>query len=488
MQPLASNPTTLPALLVLLSLLAAGCTRQPEHAITAASEATLYVTTYDQSQRLQPHATTTDTTEPADIRLAIAPGVAYQEIDGFGYTLTGGSALHLSTMSAPARATILNELFAPPAEGGIGVSYLRLSLGGSDLDEYPWSYDDLPAGAVDPELRGFSLAYDTLYLIPVLREILEIAPRLKLMASPWSPPAWMKDNQDTRGGSLLPEYHEVYARYMAKYIQAMAEEGIPIDALTVQNEPLHPGNNPSLLMLAGQQAEFIKNNLGPLFRAQGIETKIIVYDHNADRPDYPMSILDDPAAAAYVDGSAFHLYGGTIDALSEVHDAHPTKHLYFTEQWIGAPGDFATDFAWHVENLIIGATQNWSKTVLEWNLAADAQQDPHTDRGGCDRCLGALTITGDEVVRNPAYYIIAQAAKFIPAGSVRVKSSATPFPSVAFRTPAGDIAVILQNNGTTDMLVELPNGNGVLRVKVPAESVGTLVYSLLSTAYSPVGN
>ena len=471
------NLTRLLAPLLVLFLFTAGCAKQDDAVAPAPTNATLYVTTYDQSQLLQPHAATPDTTGQADVvRLAIDPTVAYQEIDGFGYTLTGGSALHLSKMSAPARAAILHELFAPAAEGGIGVSYLRLSLGGSDLDEYPWSYDDLPEGATDPDLDGFSLAYDTLYLIPVLREILAIAPDVKLMASPWSPPAWMKDNGDTRGGSLLPEYHEVYARYLAKYIQAMAAEGIPIDALTVQNEPLHPGNNPSLLMLAEQQAEFIKTSLGPVFRAQGIETKIVVYDHNADRPDYPISILDDPEAAVYVDGSAFHLYGGTIDALSTVHDAHPTKNLYFTEQWIGAPGELATDFAWHTENLIIGATRNWSKTVLEWNLAADAQQDPHTDRGGCDRCLGALTISGDTVIRNPAYYIIAQAAKFVPAGSLRIKSSATPFPSVAFKTPGGEIAVILQNNGTSDQLIALTDGDAVLRVSVPAESVGTLVY------------
>jgi glucosylceramidase len=476
MKPPVRNLTKLPAILVILPLLAVACTGQTDITSAAVTNATLYVTTYDQSQLLQANPVTTETTGQADIRLTVDPKVAYQEIDGFGYTLTGGSALHLSKMSAPARAAILHELFAPPAEGGINVSYLRLSLGGSDLDEYPWSYNDLPKGAVDPELKGFSLAYDTLYLIPVLREILEIAPSINLMASPWSPPAWMKDNEDTRGGSLLPKYHDAYARYLAKYIKAMATEGITIDALTVQNEPLHPGNNPSLLMLADQQAAFIKGSLGPVFREQGIKTKIIVYDHNADRPDYPITILDDPEAAAYVDGSAFHLYGGTIDALSKVHAAHPNKHLYFTEQWIGAPGDFPKNLDWHIENLIIGATQNWSKTVLEWNLAADAQHKPHTDRGGCDRCLGALTINGDEVIRNPAYYIIAQASKFIPAGSVRIKSSATPFPSVAFRTPDDDIVMILQNSGSSAILVELPTNDGVLRMKLPAESVGTLVF------------
>lgn len=234
-------------------------------------------------------------------------------------------------------------------------------------------------------MQQFSLAPDEQHLIPVLKEILAINPDIRIMGSPWSPPAWMKTNGDTRGGSLKPEYYPAYANYFVKYIQGMAAAGITIDAITVQNEPLHPGNNPSLLMLAEEQAVFIKDYLGPAFREANIDTKIIIYDHNADRPDYPISILDDPEANQYIDGSAFHLYGGTIDALSQVHEEHPDKHIYFTEQWIGAPGDFPADLSWHIRELIIGATRNWSRTVLEWNLAADPNQDPHTDRGGCDR-------------------------------------------------------------------------------------------------------
>jgi len=359
----------------------------------------------------------------------------------------------------------------------IRVSYLRLSVGGSDLDEYPWSYNDLPNGATDLNLAQFSLAYDTLYLIPVLKEILKISPELKLMGSPWSPPVWMKDNKDTRGGSLLPEYQAVYANYLAKYIQEMAKQGITIDALTIQNEPLHPGNNPSLLMLADQQANFIKNDLGPTFKNLGIKTKIIIYDHNADRPDYPISILNDADAAQYIDGSAFHMYGGEIEALSEVHEAHPTKNLYFTEQWVGAPGNFEEDLAWHNEVLIIGATRNWSKTVLEWNIAADENQNPHTDRGGCDRCLGALTIIGDSVVRNPSYYIIAQASNFVPPGSVRIASTTLDnVPNVAFKTLDGALVTILQNKEAAAMTIEVEMGEKSIFVDIPAKSIGTLVY------------
>lgn len=409
------------------------------------------------------------------VEVVIDTTTTYQEMDGFGYTLTGGSAMHINQMKDSAQTALLQELFGT-GEDELGVSYLRLSIGASDLDEKPFSYDDLSEGQTDVELESFSLAHDTLDVIPVLKEILQIAPDIKILGSTWSPPAWMKDNKDTRGGSLLKEYYPVYAQYFVKYIESMKKEGIDIDAITVQNEPLHPGNNPSLLMLAEDQAEFIKDHLGPAFEENDIKTKIILYDHNADRPDYPISILDDPEVAKYVDGSAFHLYGGKIEALSEVHNAHPDKNLYFTEQWVGAPGDFAQEMSWHTENLIIGAPGNWSRNVLEWNLAADENQNPHTDRGGCDRCLGAITIEGDQVTRNPAYYIIGQASKFVRPGSIRVASNKTEnIPNVAFLTPEGNVVVILQNTAKEEKNISVQLDQKVAKVQLPAGAVGTLV-------------
>ncbi|OGX91934.1 hypothetical protein BEN49_03855 [Hymenobacter coccineus] len=260
----------------------------------------------------------------------------FQSIDGFGYCLTGGSAQLLRAMSAPARAKLLQELFGT-AGSAIGVSYLRLSIGASDLDAQVFSYDDLPAGETDPTLAKFSLAPDEKDLIPVLKEILAISPNIKLMGSPWSPPTWMKTNGNSKGGSLKPEFYDAYARYFVKYIQGMKTHGIRLDAVTVQNEPLHPGNNPSLLMEAADQAVFIGKALGPAFKAAKLDTKIICYDHNADRPDYPITVLDDATARPYVDGSAFHLYRGEIGALEQVHAKYPNKNLYFTEEWVGPP-------------------------------------------------------------------------------------------------------------------------------------------------------
>ncbi len=397
-------------------------------------------------------------------------------MDGFGFSLTGGSAANLIKMTPHARAAILRELFATD-KNNTGINYLRISIGASDLNEKVFSYDDLPVGQIDPDLKKFDLGPDKKDVIPILKEILTINPSIKIMGSPWSPPVWMKNNNDTRGGNLLPAYYASYANYFVKYIREMRKQGIRIDAITVQNEPLHPGNNPSLQMLAPEQALFVKDHLGPAFKKAGITTKIIIYDHNADRPDYPIQILNDTAARKFIDGSAFHLYGGKIEALADVHKAHPDKHLYFTEQWIGAPGNFAGDIPWHVENLIIGASRNWCKTVLEWNLASDAQYKPHTDRGGCDQCLGAITIDQDVVTRNPAYYIIAHAAKFVRTGSLRIQSNLLPgLPNVAFKTPSGKTVLIVLNSSKEKKSFAIQHKGSSAFLQLAAGAVATYVW------------
>ena len=400
----------------------------------------------------------------------------FQSIDGFGFCLTGGSAANLIRMSRTERTALLMELFAADSTN-IGVSYLRLSIGASDLNDHVFSYDDLPTGQTDPELKKFSVAPDRADVVPIMKEILAIYPDLKILASPWSPPAWMKTTGDTRGGSLKPEYFASYAQYFVKYIEAMRAENIRIDAVTIQNEPLNPNNNPSLFMPASQQAAFLKHHLGPAFHASNLTTKIILYDHNADRPDYPLSILGDPDAKKYADGSAFHLYGGRIEALTAVHNAYPDKNIYFTEQWIGAPGNLGGDLSFHVGSLIIGATRNWSRTVLEWNLAADPGQNPHTDRGGCDRCLGAMTIDGNKTPRNPAYYIIAHAAKFVRPGSIRIASNLpASLPNVAFRAPNGKKVLIVLNRGPSTQTFNIVSEGMQTSPSLPAGAVGTYVW------------
>lgn len=398
----------------------------------------------------------------------------FQSIDGFGFALTGGSAFLLNQLSSTTRNDLLKELFTSDSTF-IGISYLRISIGASDLDASVFSYDDMAAGQTDAELQHFSIEPDTYNLIPVLKGILSLNPGIKILGSPWSPPAWMKTNQSPKGGSLKPEYYGVYANYLVKYIKAMEVQGIKIDAITPQNEPLYGGNNPSMLMSATEQADFIKNNLGPAFQAANITTRIIVYDHNCDVPSYPISILSDTGAKKYVDGSAFHLYGGDISALTQVHNAFPDKNVYFTEQWVGGPGNFAADLKWHVKNLIIGATRNWSKNVIEWNLASDPNYYPHTV-GGCSTCLGALTI-GTSVNRNVSYYIIAHASKFVKPGSVRIASNNIgSLSNVAFKTPAGRKVLIVLNESSATQTFNIQFNDMIVTSDLAGGAVGTYVW------------
>ena len=397
----------------------------------------------------------------------------FQTIDGFGYTLTGGSVAVINQLSATKKQELLQELFGSNANS-IAISYLRLSIGASDLDSAPFSYNDLVSGQTDLSLAGFSLAPDKTNLIPLLKSILSINPNIKIVATPWSPPVWMKDNNSTIGGSLQTQYYGVYAQYFVKYIQKMKEEGITIDAITPQNEPLHPGNNPSMLMTATQQAEFIKTNLGPAFQNAGISTKIIIYDHNCNKPDYPLAILNDPAALPFVDGSAFHLYEGDISALGMVHNAFPNKNLYFTEQYTSSTGTFDGDLKWHLRNVIIGSMRNWSKNALEWNLANNAYFEPHT-QGGCNTCKGAITIENDgSYTRNVGYYIIAHASKFVPMGSVRIASNLTGnLYNVAFKTPSGKKVLIVENDGTAMESFNIKYNGKWVTTSLEGGSVGT---------------
>lgn len=396
----------------------------------------------------------------------------FQSIDGFGFCLTDGSSFLINSMAEADKNNLLKELFSTDGDG-IGISYIRISIGASDLSSGVYSFDDMPPGQTDVALAHFSIAKNTADLIPVLKQILQINPAIKILGSPWSAPSWMKDNGSSKGGSLQKQYFDVYANYFVKYIQAMKTYGINIDAITPQNEPLNPDNNPSMYMTASDEADFIKNNLGPAFRSNNIATKIICYDHNADDPQYPLAVLGDAGANEYVDGSAFHLYAGNISALSQVHDAFPDKNIYFTEQYTSSDGSFGGDLAWAIQNLIVGATKNWSRNVLEWNLASDPNLGPHTD-GGCTTCLGAVTLNGNQVTRNQSYYIIAHASKFVRPNSFRIQSTDVPgLVNVAFLTPDGKKVLIVLNTGSQWQQFNIRFNDKVGSVSLNGGAVGT---------------
>jgi glucosylceramidase len=444
-----------------------------------AQTASVWLTTPDKSSLVaqQPNALEFAQAKNDVPTIAVDDAKTFQTMDGFGFALTGGSAQLLMHMTATARASLLKQLFSTDGDG-IGVSYLRVSIGSSDMNANVYSYDDMPAGETDPTLAKFSLAPDEVDVIPALKEILALNPKIKILGSPWSGPAWMKTNDKSKGGTLKPEYYKAYANYFVKYVEGMKAEGITIDAITVQNEPLNPKNTPSMVMFAKEQEAFIAKNLGPAFEKAGIRTKVLLYDHNSDVPSYPLSILGDPAASKYVDGTAFHLYGGQTSVLTQVHDAYPNKNLYLTEQSVTARhGQGPLGIAEPVRQVMIGATRNWSRTVLLWNLAADPQNGPHTDNGGCTGCSGAITLDGDSVTKNVAYYVVEHFSQFVPPGSVRVASSEMEqLASVAFLTPEGKVVLVVSNTGNFPKPFAVKYHGKVFQTAMPAESVGTYVW------------
>jgi glucosylceramidase len=444
----------------------------------AQSNVSVWLTNPDRSTLFQLQATPLPLTKtPATNQIIdVDAAKTYQTIDGFGFALTGGSAQLIQHMDPAARAALLQELFAFDGNN-IGVSYLRLTIGASDMNDHVFSYDDLPEDQTDTAMAKFSLGPDRDDVIPVMKQILAINPHIQILASPWSAPLWMKTSGIARGGVLKPEYFSAYATYFVKYIQAMKAEGISIDTLTIQNEPLNEKNTPSMLMLESEQDDFIKNDLGPAFKKAGITTKIVLYDHNLDHPLYPLSILRDPAANKYIDGTGFHLYGGAVDAMTQVHDAFPRKNLYFTEQSVTARSDNAINLSKPVASIIIGATRNWSRNVLLWNLAADPSNGPHTNDGGCTFCRGAVTIDGDKVTRLLAYYTLAHASKFARPGSIRIESNTLDsLPNVAFKTPDGKKVLIVANTTSATQKFDVRSGSSLFTTSLNAGSVGTYIW------------
>jgi glucosylceramidase len=450
---------------------------QPPAAVPV-SDVDFWLTKGDQSVLLQRQNISLifNTTVNAFQNIDINETQAYQSIDGFGYTLTGGSAEVINGLTTSKKQELLQELFGNSVTS-ISISYLRISIGASDLNANPFTYNDLPNGQANSSQSLFSLTPDMTQLIPLIKEILLINPSIKIMAVPWSAPSWMKVNYTSVGSSLEPLYCSSYATYFVKYIQAMQAQGIIIDAVCPQNEPLNPNNNPSMLMTAIDQKAFIKNNLGPAIQNAGLTTKIVSYDHNCNVPSYPISILSDPIAYPYVNGSAFHLYGGDISTLSTVHNAYPNKKLYFTEQWTSSTGDFGGDLKWHLKNVVIGSMRNWSVNALEWNLANDSNFGPHTP-GGCTQCKGAITIENPTTyTKNVAYYIIAHASKFVPTGSVRIASNISGnLNNVAFKTPSGNKVLIVENDNVTTETFNIKFNGKWITTSLDGGAVGTFVW------------
>ena len=456
-----------------------GPPKQPEET----GKAQVWVTSGDQSKLLSQgnDISITVLAESSFPTITLNPSEKLQEIEGFGAALTGSSAYVINRKLTPTqRLALLQDLFDP--QKGIGISYLRMTIGASDFSLADYTYDDTPSGETDFDLQQFSIAKDEEDIVPVFQQILDIAPQLRIMGSPWTAPAWMKTNGSLKGGSLKADAYSAYAQYFVKYIQAYAAKGISIDAVTPQNEPLYfTAGYPCMEMQAIDQLDFIKNHLGPAFADAKLATKIISYDHNWDNTQYPITILNDPVARAYVAGSAFHAYAGNVSAMGVVHSAHPDKGLYFTEI---SGGEWATNFSenlqWNMANVFIGTTRNWSKNALLWNLALDENHGPTNN--GCQDCRGVVTVqsTNGAVTRNVEYYSIGHFSKFVRPGAFRISSTTfqteTNLDQVAFINVDGSKVLVVANAGATPKSFTVKCDEGQFTYFISAASVATIVW------------
>jgi len=329
--------------IILLVLIQMGCTSK-KTTTTEASDPTQYLvnmftTTGSKTKLLEKQddlVLTSDFTNELSTSITIDDNITYQEIDGFGAALTESSAYLIYNLPAEQRNQVIRDLFS---NEGIGINFIRLPMGASDFALNNYSYDDVTGE--DLTLSQFSIERDRAYVIPVLKAAFTYNNQIKLMGSPWSAPAWMKNNKSMNGGSLKDEYIDIYGDYFIKFIEAYKEEGLPIYAVTLQNEPLHEtGSYPTMKMSANQQIKLIKN-LGPKLAERNLDTKIIIYDHNWDNRTYAFTILNDNNANKYVAGTAFHCYAGSVDSQSKVHNAFPDKGIWFTEC---SGGQWATNF------------------------------------------------------------------------------------------------------------------------------------------------
>lgn len=458
----------------------AGCTSLPIVGSAEKKVVQAWVTTGDKKKLLaREQDANFDIEKPLVNIIDVDASKRFQEMIGFGAALTDASAWLIQTkMSEQQRSALMQELFG--RSSGIGLSFTRLTIGASDYSRSHYSFDDVPMGQTDPNLKHFSIDPNRADVLPVLKSALAINPNLHVMATPWSAPAWMKSSSSLIKGNLKPEAYDVYAKYLKRYIDAYSNEGVSIFALTIQNEPhFEPENYPGMRMEPAARANFIGNHLGPLLRQNNPSTKIFDWDHNWDEPQSPMKVLSDPVAASYIDGIAWHCYAGDVKAQSIVHDAYPGKDTYFTEcsggEW--APV-WADNLQFFMRTLVIGSTQAWAKGILLWNLALDQNFGPHL--GGCDNCRGVVTINSNtgEVTRNVEYYALAHASKFVRQGAQRIKSSGGDgLESVAFRNADdGSLVLIVANPSVKSKQFSVRQNGLNFQTSLEAKSVATYVW------------
>jgi glucosylceramidase len=494
-----------PAFGVALALAVASLTG-PAQAHPPTTQVNVWVTTPDRAELLHQRAPVSFHDGASDrTTITVDPRTTYQTMDGFGASITDSSASVLYRLSPADREQTLRKLFDP--QQGIGVSFLRQPVGSSDFTAAAehYTYDDAPAGQTDFGLRNFSIAHDQQQVLPLLRRAKQLNPALKVMATPWSPPAWMKTGDSLVGGRLKddPKVYDAYARYLVKFVQAYTRAGVPVDFLSIQNEPQNrkPSAYPGTDLPVRQEAAVI-TALGPLLQKVSPRTKILGYDHNwtthpgdvASTPpgedpetDYPYKLLQSPAAK-WIAGTAYHCYSGDPSKQTDLHKAFPSKGIWFTEcSGSHGPNDtppqiFRGTLTWHARTLMLGTTRNWAKSVVNWNIALDSTGGPHL--GGCDTCTGLVTLQPDGTVSTDAeYYTIGHLSKFVKPGAVRIGSTSYgttgwngQLMSAAFRNPDGTTALVVHNENDEPRSFAVAVGDQSFEYELPGGSIATYTW------------
>ncbi|HUA99088.1 MAG TPA: glycoside hydrolase family 30 beta sandwich domain-containing protein [Terracidiphilus sp.] len=430
--------------------------------------------------------------------ITVDDGQQFQTIDGFGASLTGAAAW-LFAQKLPPDVTDSTFQMLFDHKRGIGLSFLRQPIGASDLSTSFYSYDDLcvqklhacttPAGVSDPGLTHFSLAHDQQSIIPLLQKALAIDPQIRIMLTPWSPPGWMKTSGSMLGldpatrqpSTLRPEFYQAYANYLVKTIQGYQAAGVPIYAISMENEPLYaPADYPGMYMPAQQQAAFLANALGPALAAAHLDTRVLVYDHNWDHPEYPETVLSDPRAREYAAGVAWHHYAGSPDVMIKLHDEFSKMGEWETESSGGTwqTGPIVPQEAAE----LVAVMRNWSRSFVLWALATDQDHGPHI--GGCGQCRGVVTLDLDDpqnpiVKPEPDFYVLGQASKFVYPGAVRIASTEPPgtdLEDVAFRNPDGTIVLYTVNAGSESQDFRIRFRRKAVTTILPAGTVATFIW------------
>ncbi len=404
------------------------------------------------------------------VSITIDPSHRYQRVIGFGAALTASSAELLTKLSPRRRTAALDALFAPG--DGAGINVLRVVIGASDFAPRPYTYDDVRPGATDPRLTHFSIARDRASILPLLRRARKIDPHLVIVASPWSAPAWMKTSGSLDGGTLARADFAVYARYLVRFLRAYAAAGVPIDAISAQNEPGNAaGDYPTMTLDADQEATFIGDYLGPALDHAGLSrVKILGEDDNWSDARAAIELLHS-AARSHLYGTAFHCYAGRPAAQTTVHDVDPGKAVWLTEcSGGGWSPKFGANLAWDSANLLVGGLRNWAQTILFWNLILTRGGGPHD--GGCCDCGGGLPAgPRGRVTRNVLFAEVALACSAVTPGAVRIGSPASVhgIRTVAFINPDGSRALILDSQTPAARVVNVADGAGdTFHVRVPS--------------------